>query len=101
MTVPVFFPGQYLVYTVRRVDVAKLIKIHCIDSVYPCGPRSNLDVVYYVWDSFYHYFMNHAITVGPDSPSEKVMFLAHYKASNQSMWHRSLYESVDVPQKSV
>jgi hypothetical protein len=89
LTSPVLYPGQYLVYTVRWGDVAKLIKLHCIDSVYPCGPRSNLDFVTYIWDSFSHYFMNHAITVGPGSPREIVMFLKHYRASSNGTVSRS------------
>jgi hypothetical protein len=48
-----------------------------MDSVYPCCPRSNLGFIHYVWDSCSHYFMKHAIAVGPGSPREKVMFLAH------------------------
>jgi hypothetical protein len=88
-TSPVFYPGQYLVYTVQRGDVTKLIKIYCIDSVYPCGPRSKLDFVNYIWDSFSHYFIKHAITVGPGSPREKIMFLKHYRASSNGTFSRS------------
>jgi hypothetical protein len=76
-------------YRVCRGDMEKVIKIWCVESLKPCGPRSNIDLVHFVWDCLVYSFLNNAITVEPGSPSEKVMYLCHYRAASNGRGSRA------------
>jgi hypothetical protein len=84
-----FEPCEYMEYRVRWGDMENVIKIRCVDSLKPCGLRSNIDLVHFVWDSLVYYFLNYAITVGPCSPNGKVMYLCHYRAASNGRGSRA------------
>jgi hypothetical protein len=84
-----FDPCKYMEYSVRWGDMEKVIKIRCVDSLKPCGPWSNIDLVYFVWDCLVYYFLNYAITVGPGSPSEKIIYLCYYRAASNGRGSRA------------
>jgi hypothetical protein len=91
-----FVPCEYMEYKVRRGDLEKVIKIRCVDSLKPWGPRSDIDLVHFVWDCLVYYFLNYAIIVGPSSPSEKVMYLCHYRAASNGRGTRACRACEDM-----
>jgi hypothetical protein len=91
-----FDPCEYMEYRVRRGDMEKVIKIRCVDSLKHGCPRSNIDLAHFVWDCFVYYFLNYAITVGPSSPSEKVMYLCHYRAASNGRGTRACRACEDM-----
>jgi len=55
-----YLPGKILHYYIRYGVEVRCLKLVCVDSVGPCGPRSNIDLTHYVWATFEYYFANYA-----------------------------------------
>jgi hypothetical protein len=46
---PLFFkPGENIIYIVRYGEETLPVSLECVDSLEPCGPRSNLDFVHFI-----------------------------------------------------
>jgi len=79
--VPYYRPGENIYYTVRHGDITIAGRIVCVDCVLPCGPRSNLNLVHFMWSTFAHSCSNYAIVVVPSRTSgNKILYFRHYKA---------------------
>jgi len=73
--------GKLVLYILRYGGDDIIHRIECIDSVKPCGPRSNIDLTYYVWNTFEHYCDNYAIVVLPSQTlGDKIVCVRHYQA---------------------
>jgi len=83
---PLFFkPGEKIVYIVRYGEQTLPVRLMGINSLEPCGPRSNLDFVHFMWTTFAHYCTNYAILVLPSRTScDKILYTRHYMAENGS-----------------
>jgi len=42
-----------------------ILRIAFVDTVTPCGPRSNMDLTYYIWTTLEYYCDNYTIVVLP------------------------------------
>ena len=74
-------PGENIYYTVRHGDLTIAVRIVCVDCVLPCGPRSILNLVHFMWSTFAYYCSNYAIVVVPSRNSgDKILYVRHYKA---------------------
>jgi len=74
-------PGKLVLYVIRYGGDEIILRIAHIDSVNPCGPRSNMDLTYYVWTTFEYYCANYAIVVLPSQTSgDKIVYIRHYQA---------------------
>ena len=70
-------PGENIYYTVRHGDLTIAVRIVCVDCVLPCGPRSNLNLVHFMWSTF-AYCSNYAIVVVPSRTSgDKILYVRH------------------------
>jgi len=80
--VPYYYrPGKNIYYTVRHGDITIAVRIVCVDCVLPCAPRSNLNLVHFMWSTFAYYCSNYAIVVVPSrTPGNKILYVRHYKA---------------------
>jgi hypothetical protein len=58
-------PGNNVYYTVKRGVETAALKIVCVNSSVPCGPRSKLDFTHFVWSTFAYYCTNYAMVVLP------------------------------------
>jgi len=73
-------PGKMFHYYIRYGEVRGL-RLVCVDSVSPCGPRSNIDLTHYVWATFEYYFANYAIVLLPSPTSgDKIVYVRGYQA---------------------
>jgi len=74
-------PGKVLHYVIRYEGDEILLRIRCIDSVNSYGPRSNMDLSYYIWSTFEYYCNNYAIVMLPSQTSEdKIVYVRQYEA---------------------
>ena len=74
-------PGKFICYVIRYGQVAANLKIVAVESIIPCGPRSNIDFIQYIWSHFYYYCGNYAVCVLPSHTSNsKIVYVRHYKA---------------------
>ena len=74
-------PGKMLHYYIRYGVEVRCLKLVCVDSVGPCGPRSNIDLKHYVWATFEYYFANYAIVLLPShTPGDKIVYVRRYQA---------------------
>ena len=74
-------PGKVLHYVIRYEGDEILLRIRCIDSVNSYGPRSNMDLTYYIWSTFEYYCNNYAIVVLPSQTSgDKIVYVRQYQA---------------------
>jgi len=55
--------GENIYYTVRHGDISIAVRMVCVDCVLPCGPRSILNLVHFMWSTFAYYCGNYAIVV--------------------------------------
>jgi len=62
-------PGENIYYTVRHGSITIAVRIVCVDCVLPCGPRSYLNLVHFMWSTFAYYCSNSAIVVMPSRTS--------------------------------
>jgi len=56
-------------------DVRVHVSIVGINTTKHCGPLSNIDLVHFVWENFYHYsYQKYALALSPQgsAPSELV-----------------------------
>jgi hypothetical protein len=71
-------PGENIYFTVRHGDITIAVRIVCVDCVLPCGPRSNLNLVHFMWSTFAYYWSNYAIVVVPSRTSgNKILYVRH------------------------
>ena len=74
-------PGDNIYYAVRHGDITIAVRIVCVECASPCGPRSNLNLVHFMWSTFAYYCSNYAIVVVPSRTSgDKILYVRHYKA---------------------
>ena len=68
-------------YIVKYGEEIRSLRIVCIESVKPCGPRSNVDLTHYIWSTFEYYSANYAVLVIPTHVSEnKIVYVRQYQA---------------------
>ena len=69
------------IYVIRYGQKTANLKFFGVESIIPCGPRSNIDFIQYVWSHFYYYCGNYAVCVLPSYTSNgKIVYVRHYKA---------------------
>ena len=51
-------PGKIIHYVIRNGVEVRALKVVCIQSTQPCGPRSNMDFTCYIWSTFDYYCAN-------------------------------------------
>jgi len=74
-------PGKLVLYILRYGGHEIIFRIAFVDSVTPCGPRSNMDLTYYIWTTFEYYCDNYAILVLPSQTlGDKIVYVRHYQA---------------------
>ena len=82
----VFFPessirGNVLHYVDKYGGDVIVLRIHCICSVAPCGPRWNMDLTYHIWSTFEYYCTYYATLVLPTQTSgDKIVYERQYQA---------------------
>ena len=55
-----------------------ILRLAFINSVTPSGPRSNMDLTYYIWTTFVYYCDNYAIVVLPSQTlGDKIVYVRH------------------------
>jgi len=68
-------------YVIRCGEELRAVRIICIESVKPCGPRSNVDLIHSIWPTFVYYCVNYAMIVLPTrASSNKIVYVRHYQA---------------------
>ena len=73
--------GKCICYTVRCGVEHVALKIECVDSLQPCGPRSNLDLTCFAWTTFSYYCANYAMVVLPlQTSGDRILYFRHYRA---------------------
>ena len=74
-------PGRIICYVIRCGQEVANLQIFGVNSIIPCGPRSNIDFTQYVWSHFYYYCSNYAVCILPSQTSRhKLVYIRHYKA---------------------
>jgi hypothetical protein len=86
-------------YVVRYGVVTVNVRLVLINSVKSWGPRSNLDLVHFMWNTYF--IPNYATVLLPLSPSaSKIAYTRHYKAEiggGDSRTSRIFMWDVDEP----
>jgi len=73
--------GKLVTYFIRHGGDDIILKLVFVNSVKPCGPRSNIDLTYNVWTTLYFYCTNYAIVVLPSQTSgDKIVYVRHFLA---------------------
>ena len=68
-------------YYIRYGVEVRGLRLVCVDSVGPCGPRSNIDLTHSVWATFEYYFANYTIVLLPSHTSgDKIVYVRGYQA---------------------
>jgi hypothetical protein len=68
-------------YAVRFGAETVTVRFVLINSDNPCGPRSNLDLVHFMWNTFTYFCTNYAIVMLQLSPeTTKVVYTRHHMA---------------------
>ena len=73
-------------YIVSFEDFNMMIGISGIDTTKHCGPISNMDFVYFVWDFFFRFsYKKYAMALAPRGTSKlpKLMCLKYYRAESE------------------
>jgi hypothetical protein len=74
-------PGDNVFYTVRCGIGVVALRTACVNSLQPCGPRSNLDLTHFLWTTFSYYCTNYAMVILPSQTSgDSILYTLHYKA---------------------
>ena len=74
-------PGTVVHNYIRHGGDEIIVAIVFIGSVLSCGPRSNIDLTYYVWTTFEFYCTNYAIVVLPSQNlGNKIVYVRHFLA---------------------
>jgi hypothetical protein len=70
------------IYYAARFGVETVtVRFVLINSDKPCDPRSNLDLVHFMWNTYTHFCTNYAVVMLQLSPKgTKVLYTRHYKA---------------------
>ena len=58
-------PSISIYYIVRCGVETATVKIVCVNSLQPCGPRSNLDLTHFTWTTFSYYCTSYATVMLP------------------------------------
>ena len=73
-------------YSVSYGDVTVPLSILGIDTVTLCGPLSNIDLIYFVWDNFIRFsYKRYAMVLAPQgrrSPLPELLFQKHYRVES-------------------
>jgi hypothetical protein len=98
--VPEFtIPGSVISYIVKYGASTLAVKIECVYSNIPCGPRSNLNLVHYLWSEFVYYCSNYGLFVLPSLTSgDKLVYVRYYKAEIGGSESRSCRECIWGPE---
>ena len=73
-TVPSWaMPGRTVTYSIRHGVDEIILNVAYVNSVIPCGPRSNIDLTYNIWTTLDYYCSNYAIVVLPSATSSDTM----------------------------
>jgi hypothetical protein len=81
--------SDIFVYRVSADDFNISLIIIGVDTVSPCGPRSNVDFVHFIWQNFERFaFKKYSITLVPPSIDDGVndptlSFLKYYRAESE------------------
>jgi hypothetical protein len=77
LLVPEFtIPGSVIYYIVKYGDTTMAVKIDRVYCNVPCGPRSNLNLVHYLWSEFVYYCSNYGLFVLPSLTSGEKLICA-------------------------
>jgi len=69
-----------LLYVISYEVEVRALRIVFIDSVKPCGPRSNIDLTHYLWPTFEYCCANYAIVLLPSHTSgNKIVYARRYQ----------------------
>ena len=73
--------GKLLHYVIRYGGDEIILRIAFVNSVTTCGPRSNMDLTYYVWTMSEYYCANYAIVMLPSHTlCDKIVYVRQYQA---------------------
>ena len=88
---------EEIYYAVRfGVDIVTM-RLVLIDSEKPCGPRSNLDLVHFIWDTYTYFCTNYAVVMLQVSPEvNRVLYTRHFKAESGGDGSRTCLLCSDV-----
>jgi len=88
-------PGSNIFYIARCGDITRAIRFFYVESLEPCGPRSNIDFVHFLWTTMAYYCTNYALVVLPSmTAGNKLIYMRHYKAEIQGDESRACSECV-------
>ena len=74
-------PCDMIYYTLRFRDAALAIRIKCVGYVNPCGPRSNLNFIHFLWTTFVFYVMNYGMIIVPSrAAGDRLLYVHHHRA---------------------
>ena len=72
--------GSNVFYTVRFGNEITALLIAIVNSVKPCGQRSNINFTHYMRQTFAYLIINHAMVVLPSRTSgDKILYTRSYK----------------------
>jgi len=75
-------PVRAMRYSIRHGGEEIILTIAIISSDLPCGPRSNIDLIYHIWTMFHFFCTNYAIVVLPSQTSgDKIVCVRHFLAA--------------------
>jgi len=75
-------PSKTACYFSRHGGDDFKLQIMIVNSVIACGPRSNIDLTYYLWTTFDYYCSNYAIVVLPSQIlGDKIVYVRHFLAA--------------------
>jgi hypothetical protein len=73
--------GDNVFYTGRCGVEVVALRIAYVNSLRPCGLRSNLDLIHFLWTNFSYYCTNYTMVILPSQTSgDRILYTLHYKA---------------------
>ena len=73
-------PGSNVFYTVKFGNEITAFRMAIVNSSKQCGPGSNINFTYYMWETFPYHITNHAMVVLPSRTSGIKIYMRSYKA---------------------
>ena len=90
-------------YTVRCGVEHMALRIVCVNSLQPFGPRTNLDLTSIAWTTFSYYCANYAMVVLPlQTSGDRILYFHHYRAEirgEDSRTYRSCLWDFEDPRR--
>jgi len=74
-------PGRMVTYSIGHGRDEIILKVAYVNSVIPCGSRSNIELTYNIWTTLDYYCSNYATVVLPSANSvDNIEYVLHYLA---------------------